>query len=458
MKKATAIGLMISLLICCCCGVFFASANFNDQDEATGNIQSDVYYMLSLDEEMEMFSKNADQKTAPAAFVKVLGAVTALDKWSNLDETIEITEQNRSLVTYGYGVRTADLTPDDSYTKRQLIETLLVYGANDAASVVAYEISGSAEGYINEMNAMAKKIGCTRTKVKSLTGFDTSGQYTTAKDVAAIIRYAMQSPVFLEAFSAKSITLPATARSGERVLSADNKMMNSSISDYYVSAVTGGKQTTTSEAGECIAVLSAQDGYNYLTVVMKGKMQDIDRDGMSENTAVTDAKQLLNWVYNNIRYRVVATTTQTVSIVNVIAGRNSDTLRLVPEKETSTLVPAKATSNSVLIKPIEETVPKRIVAPVTAGDVICQAKIFYADREIATINLVAANTVRLSVFRLFMTHLRSLLSSTVFILIEVAALILIVLYLILFIMKNQKKKKPALHRVPDSAEQKPKTK
>ena len=183
---------------------------------------------------------------------------------------------------------------------------------------------------------------------------------------------------------------------------------------------------------------SIQRGRRSVLTSFVAASKDIDSDGSEENTAVTDAKKLVAWVYDNIRFRVVATANQTVTIIDVIAGKNADTLRLVPEKETSALVPAGATSDSVLIEPVKETLPQKLSAPIKAGDVICQAKIFYAGGEIATINLVAANDVKLSVFRLAMTGVKAVLTSTWFIILEVVALCGVIVYLIRFIKNPEK--------------------
>ncbi len=448
MKKTLAV-LFAAMLLCSVCPLF-SFAGFNEIEEATKGLASDIYYMISLDENSELFSKNETKRTAPAAFVKLLAAIVAIEKWDNLDETVAVTQESLSLVQYEYGVRTAGMHAGDTYTRRQLIDTLVIYSANDAASIIAYSISGSAEAFVQLMNETAQKIGCTDTRVVNITGFDAKDQYTTAKDVAAIVRYGNQQPVFAQAFSAMSITLPETNYIAERTYNADNKMRVAAVSDYYHASVNGGKATSTTEAGECIAVTTSQDGYAYICVVMKGSLADIDKDGVNENTALTDAKQLIAWTYSNVRYRVIATQTQTVQVVNVTAARDGDTLRLVPEKETSALVPSKASSTSVLIKPIEETMPEKLTAPIKQGDVICQAQVIYGEQVITTINLVAASDVRLSMVRLFMTNLRRVLSSTAFILLEIAGLIVLILYIVMMILKYKKAKearKPKLQRV-----------
>lgn len=429
-----------AVLLLCVFPLSGVKADFKNETEVTKKLYSDVYFMTSLDDDSVMFRKNETKKVQPAAFVKILASIVATEKWGNLDETVEITEKSLSLVEYDYGVRVASLKAGETYTKKQLIDCLIIYGANDVASVIAYELSKTEAAFVSEMQALAEKIGCNNTVVKNITGFDADGQYTTAEDVTTLIRYALNYPSFSEAFSAKEIVLPQTSENEERTFSTSNRMTNATISDYYHASVTGGKQTSTDKAGECIAVVSSQDGYSYLTVVLGGKLKDVDKDTVNENTSMTDAQRLLSWVYENIRFRVVATANQTVTTIPVVAGRSADTLRLIPAKETSALVPAGATSDSVLIEPIADTLPEKVTAPVKAGDVICKARVCYAGEEIITIDLVAANDVGLSVFRLIMTGVASVISSTWFIVLEVVALAAVIAYLVLQMKKKSQKK------------------
>ncbi len=411
MKKFVALfaALLIVLSLCLPVGAVF------DSGTVTAKLKSDVYYMESLDEDTAFFDRNSSKKVPAAAFVKILAAVTAIEKWPELDEKVTVSEKNLSLVEYGYGIRTALYKAGEKVSKRELIDCLIVYSANDAASIIAYEISGSLDAFIKEMQATADKMGLTSTSVKNIHGFDEEGQYTTAKDIAKMLKYALNYPVFVEAFSASSVTLKKTSLNEERTYNASNKMLNATISDYYHSSVTGGKQTMTDKAGECIAVVSSKDGYSYLTVVLGGKLTDVDKDGVDENTCMTDAKKMLNWVYENIRYRVVASPAQHVAIVDITSGKGTDKLRLVPEKETSALVPANATTASVLFEVVEGTVPEKVKAPVKAGDVIGQANILYAGQILAKINIVAANDVSLSFTGFIMNGVRTVMTSWVFI-------------------------------------------
>ncbi len=452
MKKALALvmTLIIFFSMCITAGAIF------DSGTVTAKLKSDVYYMESLDEETAFFDRNSSKKVPAAAFVKIVAAITAIEKWPDLDEKVEITDKSLSLMEYGYGIRTALYKAGEKVTKRELVDCLIIYSANDAASIIGYEISGSLKGFIKELQATADKIGCESTVIKNIHGFDEDGQYTTAKDIAKIIKYAMNYPVFVEAFSASSVTLKATDLNEERTYSASNKMINSTISDYYHSSVTGGKQTSTDLAGECIAVVSSKDGYSYLTVVLGGKLKDIDDDGVDENTCMTDAKKMLNWVYENIRYRVIASPNQNVAVVNVSSGKGTDTLRLVPEKETSALVPSNATTASVLFEIVEGTVPETVKAPVKKGEVIGQANILYAGQILSKVNLVAAEDVSLSFIGFIMTGIRNIMTSTVFIVLVALLAVGCTTYLVISYnayKKRERQKKAIQARIKRKQEQ-----
>ena len=413
MKKTVSFVLIMTLVFAVISGAFGVSATFAGE-EVKKELLSDVYYLQSLDDDTVFFEKNADKKMPAAAFIKLIAAVVAIEKWGNLDETVTVTKENLSLVKYDYGVRTASYKEGERVSKKELINCLIVYSANDAVSIIAHEVSGSLDAFIAEMQNLTDKVGCTSTQIKNIHGFDEDGQYTTAVDVAKFMKYAVSYPVFSEAISAESVTLKATAENEERTFKSSNKMKMSSISDYYHPSVTGGKYTATDKAGECAAVITNMDGYSYIAVTLGGKLKDIDRDGVDENSCFTDIKKMLNWVYENIRYRVIASQDQSVAIVSIKAGKDTDKVRLVPEKEISALVPASVTPASVMFEIVEGSIAKKITAPVDAGEVLGQAKIYYAGDELATINLVAAQSVKRSFTGLIMSKISDLVGSTVF--------------------------------------------
>ena len=434
MKKTVSFMLIMAVVLTMFTTLFSAGAVFAGE-EVTGSLISDVYYLQSIDDDSVFFEKNADKKMPAAAFIKLIASVVAIEKWGNLDESVTVTKENLSLVKYDYGVRTASYKDGEKVSKKELINCLIVYSANDAVSIIAHEVSGSLDAFIAEMQNLVEKIGCTSTQIKNIHGFDEDGQYTTAKDIAKFMQYAQGYPMFAEAISAESVTLKATSENEERTFKSSNKMKMSSISDYYHPSVTGGKYTATDKAGECVAVVTNMDGYSYLVVTLGGKLKDIDKDGVDENSCFTDSKKMLNWVYENIRYRVIASQDHSVAIVNVKAGKDTDKVRLIPEKETSALVPASVTPASVMFEVVEGSVAKNITAPVKAGEVLGQAKVYYAGMELTTVNLVAAQNVERSFIGFIMSKISDLVGSTFFMVMTILLFIAAASYLAIIMSK-----------------------
>ncbi len=450
MKKAISFFLLILTIFIL---TMPAASAFFDSGAVTSQLHSDIYYMENLDEGTVFFEKGSTEKVPIAGFAKVLAAVVALEKWGNLDGSIKLTKEHLNVFEYEYGMTTALYEEGETVAKKEIFDCLVVYSANDALSIIAYDISGTEEKFISEMQSLANKIGCTSTVLKNIHGFDIDGQYTTAQDVAKIIKYAVGLPSFNEAFSLEEITLKKTDKNEARTYYASNQMKNAAVADYYHSSVTGGRQTSTDTAGECIAVVSSADGYSYLTVVMGGKYEDIDNDDYDENTSMTDAQLMLDWVYDNIRFKVVASPEQTVAIVDVVAGKGVSRLELVPEKETSALVPLTASPASVMFEFVDGQAPKSVVAPIKAGEVVAQANVYYADNKLTTINVVAKEAVKLSFGGLVVTAFKSVIGSVFFLLLALIAASVAVLKFVLDLKDfSDKERRKSYDPLPSSFE------
>lgn len=67
---------------------------------------------------------------------------------------------------------------------------------NDAAVMIAEEVSGSVEVFAEQMNRKAEEIGCTDTHFVTPNGLDGSDEggihHTTAADLARIMRYCIR--------------------------------------------------------------------------------------------------------------------------------------------------------------------------------------------------------------------------------------------------------------------------
>lgn len=444
MKKAISVFLTVLFLFLPLCMVD-SSAAYNSALDTLA-IKSDVALVVSLDNGAVIFDKNADKVMAPASLTKITTAILTLEKCTNLDEVITIKQSSINAIS-GTNSSTAGLLPGEQVSIRDLLYCLLVKSANEAAVILAdYVGGGSVSAFVDQMNEFVMKLGCKNTHFVNPHGLDTEGHYTTANDLVLITRYALDLPLFAEIVNTVNYTMPATNKSRERHLLSTNWLINPNFKTYYLPYAQGIKTGTTSNAGRCIVAKASKDGYNYLAVVMGGAYEDVTGDGNPDNCAFLDCKKMLQWTFDNIRLTKVADPMQIATVVNVRLSWSVDHVRLVPEKEVTALVPAGNDASSVLLQPIPEETPTEVNAPVKKGDVLGKARVLYAEDTIATVNLVAAEDVHMSLILYIGNGLRNIFKSTVFQIVFLLIVLVLAVYVGLIIRHNRIKKRRKVPR------------
>lgn len=420
----------------------YAQAAF-DSLMKKGEVNSPIYLLESLDDSTVVLSKGTDTKTQCPALNKILTVALTLKYNDNIDRKITVTQKMLDGVGYAYALKMG-LRVGEEISIKSLLYAIMLYGANDACAAVAVATSSEVSSFVESMNAYISSLGCKDTVIKNVTGFDAEGQYTTASDIGVIMADVIKIPQFMEIFGAKTYTVEATNISSKRNYVTGNRLQVST-SIYYYPYVIGGKSGATDGAGYCTIAVATKDGYTYLCVVLKG--ETVTKRGNSVNESMEDAGTLFKWAFDNIRFKIVATQSQIVTVADVIAGSESDHVSLSPARDISTLVPLLTDQDGVLIEPVEDTMPEKLYAPVKKGDVICEARILYAGEEIAKVELVAAETVNLSVPRLVLERIKDVLKSKIFIAVLIIFAALIVIYILFVIYDNVKEKRNRVHVV-----------
>jgi hypothetical protein len=77
--------------------------------------------------------------------------------------------------------------------------------------------------------------------------------------------------------------------------------------------------------------------------------------------------------------------------VAVKNGMDADSVTLVAKADVNAIVPASLDKSTIIIKAKDK--PEFVSAPISQGDQVCTADIIYGDEVVATVDLVAAETV-----------------------------------------------------------------
>ena len=401
-------------------------------------VDADIAYLVSLDRDNTIiYDKNSNQRFTPAAVAKIITGIVTIENCANLDQKLTLKKEAVTAAA-GTGSAMAGLYPGEEISVRDLLYCALVYNAADAACVLADFIGGDIPTFVGMMNDLAARLGCVNTHFTNPVGYDEEGQYTTARELAALYYYCVSNQTFDEIISTDYYEVePTNEYWGTRYLRTTNGLMNSGIPDYYFRYVKSGKSGVTDD-NRCNSVsVASKDGYNYLCVIMNAPIADYDEDGADENMAYVSARQLYEWTFNNIRLRVVANTATYVTEVKVRLSNEYDYVSLVPAQEVSALVPSGVGAESVLLEPIQEQTPESVKAPIKKGDVIGRAAIKYAGETIAEVDLAAAFDVNSSFIKFVGDLLLSVLRSTVFRIIFLLALAAGVIFLLLTVRNNR---------------------
>lgn len=250
------------------------------------DISSTAAIVMETSTNTVLYSKNADQALYPASAVKVMTCLMALEN-SSLDDQVTMTATGVSGVTDGGANISAQL--DEVFTMEQCLYAIMVASANDIALQVAEHISGSVEDFAAAMNTRAQELGCTNTVFTNPTGLPDENQHTTAHDMALIMEAAMANDTFRTIAQTTSYTIPATNVSGgDRVLTNNFTMINSSSDSYYEPCI-GGKEGYTEASGSTLVCEASKNNMKLVCVVLNGA------SGVTDDEAIA----LLNYGFDN---------------------------------------------------------------------------------------------------------------------------------------------------------------
>lgn len=360
-------------------------------------INSPRAILIDIDTGRVLFQKNAYEACYPASTTKVLTAILVLEN-CNLDE-METASATAVNSVYANGT-TASIQPGEELSVRDLLSTMLIHSANDAAYVLAEHVGGSIESFVSMMNARAKELDAKSTFFVNPNGLPSTSHKCSAYDMALFARFAMQNfPVFREIVSTVNYSLPITekytelymneypdAKSVVRYLNTTtNHLINPNRTAYYYEYATGIKTGYTDAAANCIVASAKKDGVELIVVIF----------GASGWTNLRkDAVNLFEYGFGILKSEpltVSGTVMKTITIDNGEKGANTLDVLM----EDTIYVTLHAMEDARNYTPTIEINPN-LSAPITFGEIVGTAT-YDVNGVQYTSNLIAGNNVALKV-------------------------------------------------------------
>lgn len=208
-----------------------------------------------------VYSKNPRAKLAPASTTKLMTALVAVRNSSPEKQVIV------SRCATWMPPSRVDIKKGEVYTVESMLKAALLNSGNDATVALAESIAGSEKEFVKMMNDMAKKIGCKDTQFKTSNGLPAKGQFSTAYDMALIVREAMKEKRITDILNTKEDSIVELNTGRKTKLRSHNRSLWKDTS-YTILGKTG----YTMKAKQCFAgYVTYGDKRQLIVVMLRGK-------------------------------------------------------------------------------------------------------------------------------------------------------------------------------------------
>lgn len=208
---------------------------------------------------------NGEERIYPASMTKIMTAIVALEAFSDLDHEITLSE-NIFYALDGQDATQAGFQPGESVRVRDLVYGVMLPSGAECCLALADEASGSEEAFVEKMNKKAKSIGMKDTHFMDCTGLHDPEHYSTAYDIALLLKYALHNDTFREVAESHFHSTPATNVHPDGITYYSTMFKNMSDTSVTGGEILGGKTGYTSEAGHCLASFAQIYGREYILV------------------------------------------------------------------------------------------------------------------------------------------------------------------------------------------------
>ena len=296
-----------------------------------------------------LYEKNSDERLHPASVTKIMTLLLVFEAIEantlKLDDELSVSENAASM-----GGSQIFLEPNEVMKVEDLLKSVIIASANDAALTLAEHVAGSEEAFVEAMNKRALELGMSNTHFENVTGLDddTENHLTTAKDIALMSRELLKH----EKITEYTTIWMDTIRNGEFGLTNTNRLVR------FYRGITGLKTGSTSKAGFCVSA-SAKRGELHLIAVIMGAESSDERN--------VSATKLLDFGFSN--YEIYVNDNIATEKVKVYGGVK-DFVDIAYDKKEILI---NKGNNSKIQSKME--LCEFVEAPIKAGDIV--GKIIY---------------------------------------------------------------------------------
>lgn len=212
-------------------------------------------WLYNQTQDQVVAEKNAHQVRPFASITKLMTAMIVIDQDWNWERKLTLSRLAGSHL------------PPGSYTRKQLLDALLVKSDNAAAETFAADYPGGRDAFLQVMNQRAWNLGMYSTQFRDPNGLS-SNNISNAEDVGTLIRAAGKYPIIRNISTQPHVAVKTQYRKRIRTVELNNT--NSRALEVFTN-IQVSKSGFTNPAGFCMALQIEHSGEVYLVVVLGAK-------------------------------------------------------------------------------------------------------------------------------------------------------------------------------------------
>ncbi len=322
-----------------------------------------------------LYEKNSNEKLPPASMTKILTIKLIMDAISSgniNNEDLVITSKKASSID---GSRIF-LSLDEQMKVSDLLKSVIIASANDAAVAMAEFVAGSEEAFVVQMNERAQELGMVDTQFVNACGLDADGHVSSAYDIALMSRELMREFPEIQEFTTTwqdSIIHSTKRGDSEFGLTNTNKLIQ------WYPDTTGLKTGSTGKALYCFSGTAERNDMRLVAAIMAAPDYKV---------RFQEAMTLLDYGFNNFIVEKGYEVGYEMGRIPVEKG-SVDEVKAIVAEEISVLLPKSENAEwdtKINLLPI-------VKAPVEKDAKIGELIYLLEGKTVGKSDLIAANEV-----------------------------------------------------------------
>lgn len=364
-----------------------------------------------------LFEKDSRSRLHIASANKLMTALLALEKaGSKLDTQVTISKN----VTEVEGLK-MNLEVGAKYSVEDLVYTIILTSGNDSAIALAEYVGGDVQNFVNMMNNKARELKLKDTNFTNPTGLYDEAQYTTAYDLAVLLRYALSNPAFDRIFSTQAKLW--TNQNKVEIITNSNNLF------WSYDGIDGGKTGYNELERQTAITTATRNNMRIISIVLDSPEEHVYEDSI----------KLLDYGFGNYKTGVLVKKDQTIKTISV-EGKTIDLISPIDVFYTFRV-------GEYYIKDIDIKIKENIELPVLKTQVVGAMKYVLKDDTEINVDLYPAVNVYSSV-DMFSSLVKSMIEYKE---ITILLLILICIEILLIVIKLLKLLKKIVLRLVSKA-------